>query len=177
MSDTAAAPRYTSDDYIPARDWGRDHWSMLGYMETVMVECAGFQVGFDPCTRANRRHFRVLREECPKPKRPVPASSFGYAVMPPGKYGTRLADGSEVDGHDDWCCVQDMAEAGLLAVTRLRHKKPMAATAGDVQPGNTLHLSDLGQQVAAALRAHKATGGAFGDFRWSPPAPPAGGEG
>ena len=53
--------------YVPMARWGRDHWRCLVYVEAVMVEMAGFQVGADPRMTANRRHYRVLAEQCPRP--------------------------------------------------------------------------------------------------------------
>jgi hypothetical protein len=29
------------DGYIDIHLWGKDHWSTLAYIETVMVECGG----------------------------------------------------------------------------------------------------------------------------------------
>lgn len=174
MSETQTPTKSTfrADDCIPIEMWGRDHWSTLAYAVTQMVECSGFQVGFDPRMRANRRHFRVMWEECPRPKRSAPATSFGYGPLPVGKYGTRLADGSEVDGHDDWCCLQDMAKAGLFAALD-EGGAPRPCDDVDVQPGAVLRLSPLGLEVAAALRAHKIAGGGFAAFRWPPAAPGA----
>ena len=138
------------DDYIAMNRWSKDHWSTLAYLETVMVDCGGFQVGSDPRMRSNRRHFRVMHEECPRPKR---ATRGAGGVAMNAEHGTRLNDGCVVANHDDWMCVQDMAAAGLFTVG-----------ADEVQPGQTLHLSSRGQDVVAALRAHKAAGGNFAQF-------------
>ena len=40
------------DGYVPPNLFGKDHWSTLAYMETIMVDCGGFQVGADPRMRA-----------------------------------------------------------------------------------------------------------------------------
>lgn len=94
--------------YVPMARWGRDHWRCLAYVEAVAVEMAGFQVGADPRMTANRRHFRILAEHCPRPRRPNHPPRPGLVMQP--EYATRLADGSQPDpAHDDWCCVQDMA--------------------------------------------------------------------
>lgn len=71
--------------------------------------------------------------------------------------GSRLADGSVIPDHDDWACVQDMAQAGLLTVG-----------ADGVQPGAKLRLSALGHKVTALLREHKAAGGLFATFKVTP---------
>lgn len=139
------------NDYIPMTNWSKDHWSTLAYLETVMVDCQGFQVGADPRMRSNRRHFRVMQQECRKPRRASREWALGVVMDP--NHGTRLKDGSTVANHDDWMCVQDMAVEGLFTTD-----------VDGVEPGETLHLSDRGRQVAAALRAHKAAGGNFADF-------------
>lgn len=138
-------------DYIPIEQWSKDHWSTLAYVESVMVDCAGFQVGADPRMKSNRRHFRVMAAECPNPRRAQASKSLAMPMRP--EHATRLKDGTQIAGHDDWMCVQDMAAAGLF-------------TAGpdDVQPGERLHLSALGVMVSSELRAHKASGGTFATF-------------
>lgn len=141
-----------SDEYIEMSQWSKDHWSTLVYVETVMVECGGFQLGTDARMRSNRRHVRVMHEMCPRPKRPS-SSGSGLAVVMSPHHGTRLKDGTEVAGHDDWMCVQDMAEAGLFTVG-----------VEGVEPGETLHLSPRGQDLVSQLRQHKAGGGTFASF-------------
>lgn len=179
MSETAEATKpeivvFPADRVVPMRLWGKDHWSMLGYVEAEMVESGMFQVGFDARIRQNRRNVRVMAQECPRPKRAKPTSLGQYGGWDE-KYRTRLNDGSEAANHDDWCCVQDMAAEGLFAST---HKTPRPIAQEDVEPKVKLRLSEKGQRLAAALRQHKATGGQFGNFRADPsffspePAPP-----
>jgi hypothetical protein len=140
----------TLDDIISIDQFGRDHWSTLAYIDCVMIDCAGFQVGFDARMRQGRRHYRVMHEECPRPKR-VGISTA--ALVMDLEHSTVLRDGSKVAGHDDWHCVQDLATAGIFT-----------ARVEDIQPGETLHLSDFGRALANDLRAHKASGGSWKDF-------------
>lgn len=138
--------------YVPMPQWGRDHWRCLAYVEAIMVEMAGFQVGADPRMSANRRHYRLLDEQCPRPNRPSHPVRPGMVMRP--EWATRLADGSQPDPrHDDWCCVQDFAAAGLFRVGPEK-----------VEPGATLTFSEDGLALAAALRKHKAGGGQYRDF-------------
>jgi hypothetical protein len=150
-----AAPKvFSEDDYIPASHWGRDHWTTLAYIETVMTDLAGFQVGSDARMKSNRRNFRIMQRDCPKPKR---ASNSGLAmalVMEP-QHATKLKDGQQVPNHDDWACVQDMAAEGLFV-----------QSADTVEPGVVLQFSEKGNQVANALREFKRGGGKYADFRW-----------
>lgn len=136
------------DNIVPITQFGRDHWSTLIYLETVMVECGGFQIGFDARMRQGRRNFRVMREECPRPKR---SSHTMEAVVMQPEHSTVLADGSIIEGHDDWHCVQDMIENGLLS--------------GECEPGETLHLTNLGKSFVEQLRDHKRNGGTYASFR------------
>jgi sulfate adenylyltransferase subunit 1 (EFTu-like GTPase family) len=150
----------TIDDNIPMNLWGKDHWTTLAYIETVMVDCGGFQIGRDARMKSNRRNFRVMAEDCPKPKRV--GGNAGMAIVMKLEHSTKLNDGSVIDNHDDWCCIQDMAEAGLLTL----HQH-------EIEPGVVIHFSELGRDVANKLREHKASGGNFAAFRFDQPAVPA----
>lgn len=146
----------TLDDNVPMNLWGKDHWSTLAYIETVMVDHGGFQIGLDPHMRSNRRNFRVMSQECPNPKRTKRGMANLAMVMDIEKHSSRLSDGSTISGHDDWCCVQDMAELGLFTCGQ-----------DDVEPGVTLHFSPFGRDIANKLREHKASGGNFANFVFS----------
>lgn len=139
--------------YIAVNLWGKDHWSTLAYVETVMVECAGFQIGSDARMRSNRRNFRVMHEQCRHPKRPE-RSTASMAVSMVPQHGTRLNNGTKVEDHDDWACIQDMAQAGLFTVS-----------VDAVEPKQVLHFSPIGSTIAVQLRNHKAAGGMFATFK------------
>lgn len=141
------------DGYVPETLFGKDHFSTLAYAETVMVDCGGFQVGADPHMRAGRRHFRVMMEECRKPKRVKAGNLASNCVVMDRKYSTALKDGTVVDGHDDFHCLQDLAAAGYFETP-----------ADEMQPGVVLKLSDRGREVVSALRNHKTSGGTFASF-------------
>lgn len=136
------------NDLIPMGKWGKDHWSTLGYVEAVSVENAGFQVGQDPRMKTNRRHSRVL-QACPRPRR---TAGFTLGVVMSPEHATRLKDGTQVDGHDDWACLQDFVGEGLFEY------------GSEVEPKKVLRLSERGLALTAALRAHKANGGSYSDF-------------
>jgi hypothetical protein len=144
---------FSVSDYIPMSHWGKDHWSTLGYVEVIMVECGGFQVGTDPRMKSSRRNFRVMAQGCPHPKRPTLGSAFAYAMEL--TQSTKLNDGQVVSGHDDWACVQDMAAEGLF------QQGPDA-----VEPGTVLTLSEKGVAIVNALREFKRNQGQYGQFRW-----------
>jgi hypothetical protein len=116
-----------------------------------MFEHGGFQCGFDPRMRQNRRNFRIMMDQFPNPKR---NHSNSKGIVMEEKWKSRLTDAEAPRDHDDWSCVQDMADAGLLNVV-----------AGNVQPGVWLHFSERGYKYLDLLNKHKMTGGSFGNFR------------
>lgn len=147
-----------SESYVPMAQWGKDHWSTLAYVETIMVDCGGFQVGTDPRMKSNRRHFRIMQEGCPRPRRVKPIAAAGMVMRP--EHATVLKDGSLVDNHDDWMCLQDMAQCGLFKAKI----GEVVLSAEDIEPGVHLQLSELGQRLTAQLRQHKANEGQWSTF-------------
>ncbi len=119
---------------------------MLAYFETVQVENAGVEVKFDARIRQNRRHFRVM------PK--THSGNMTYGIPMDRDYGSRLNDGTFIPNHDDWNCVQDFANEGLLA-----------ESPEQIDTLSVLHLSDKGHDLCNRLREHKSKGGNFSDFQ------------
>lgn len=69
------------------------------------------------------------------------------------EYPTRLNDGTEIQMHSDWDCIDDMAAAGLV---RFVH---------DEADGTMRYqLTDYGWIVAGALRKHRAITGSTSHF-------------
>lgn len=130
----------------PALDtWGKDHWSTYAYVECRIVDNHG---------KLEPRHMR------------------GHHEARPDAYPTRLKDGATIANHDDYDCVIDAITLGLLTcddeeigtpaawhrdvhrrLTRLAHNRDI-----------TFWFTPLGQELAGALREHKATGGNFASF-------------
>ena len=123
---------------VPIGEWGKDHWSMLGYIESCCVDSRGV--------------LDLRRVRC-NPRR-HPHLALAQHVTKPGSYPypTRLADGAEEPEHDDWHCFYDIEAAGLLR---------------DIGTGirPVAKLTMLGEAIAAQLRRHKASGGSFKSFR------------
>jgi hypothetical protein len=88
----------SNEDLIPEEKFGRDHWSMLAYLETVAVDSAGFQVGLDAYMRHTRRHHRVMSQECPQPKR-AKRQHVDWVISMEPEHGTRLKDGTVLGDH------------------------------------------------------------------------------
>lgn len=97
---------------VPILQWGRDHWSMLGYVA----------VAFDGTLSRERMR-------CNPSRHPLMAHRGSWD----DKYSSRLNLG-EVIGHDDWDCLDDLEAEGLLAVesmincrVRMTHKGSQVA--------------------------------------------------
>jgi hypothetical protein len=154
-------PLQLEDGYVPIDLFGKDHWSTLAYAETCLVDRGGFQVGFDARMRQGRAHFRVMARDCPRPKHNRGGPNMGMVMAP--EHSTILKDGSVVQGHDDWHCVQDLVNAGLMGA-KVPNTDTILPLTDAVEPGMGMGLTPLGQRVIGQLRAWKAFGGGFGDF-------------
>ena len=140
------------DGYISMDAFGQDHWSLLAYVETVMEAHQYFEIGWDGRMRLNRRHYRVLLEGCPNPKRSKSLHNPGCTWD--SKYRTRLKSGQADEmNHDDLMCLQDLGACGVFTVG-----------VEDMDVGVKLKFSDYGYKLAYAIRRHKANGGRFVDF-------------
>jgi len=127
---------------ISIEKWGKDHWSTFAYLETLAVD--GGKDGWAIPVRERMRTNEITHPH-------LLGNTFGggessYA----SKYPTRLKEG-EVEGHDDWDCIDDMVKEGLLE---------------DVGSGlnRAFIFTKLGKKVAGELRKHKMNGGNFKDF-------------
>lgn len=128
---------------IPASEFGKDHWSLLAYVESRCVNHAG---------ALDRSQMR-----CNPERRPLLASRHHVSRGWNPSWGTRLRrhfdkkdPSRQIPWHDDWDVLDDLEAAGLVEV--------VSTVNGWVR------LTDLGIRVAAALRAFKASGGHFAHF-------------
>jgi len=114
---------------ITPEKWGKDHWSLLGYV----ASCFDGEI--------DRRRLRC------NPDRHPFTDQAGWQ----DSYSTRLQDQTETAlGHDDWDCLNDLEDAGMVEV--------LSAVNGMVW------LTELGSAVAFQLRTHKCNGGTFATF-------------
>lgn len=80
---------------IKVDQFGKDHWSTFGYIETRVVDHEG--------------HLAKQHMRCDPTRHPAHAHA-------PGKCpSTRLRDGN-IDNHDDWDCAEDLGTAGLITI-------------------------------------------------------------
>ena len=119
--------------FIPIEDFGKDHWSTFGYIETRIVDHDGVP---------DRVHLRCINK-----RHPFMAHEGGDASL----YPTILRGGRERYRHDDWDCLWDLENAGLID-----------NVGTGVNP--VFRLTDKGREIAGRLRGHKGQGGTFGEF-------------
>lgn len=131
---------------ISVEQFGKDHWSLLAYVETRCVDYKG---------ELDREHLRCNEKIRPMLK--------GYRTAGPGmgwkpEYGTRLKGYFEdrtnkalkLEDHDDWDCLDDLEDAGYIEILSLVN--------------GWVTLTKLGSEVSSKLRLHKAQGKMFADF-------------
>lgn len=144
---------------VPMAQWGKDHWSLLAYVETLCVDTPR-QVNIQGETiSVGTIDSRKVR--CNK-NRHLVGNAFEWRP----EWGTRLKGffefderanpetaqtaGVQLTWHDDWDCLDDLSCAGLVDVLSMAN-------------GFVTMTSD-GLKLAATLRAHKAQGGQFANF-------------
>jgi len=81
---------------LTVENFGKDHWSTFGYIETRNVDYGGV----------------IAREKmrCHNARHPLLANEFDGSAYP-----TRLKGDVSIEDHDDWDCVMDLVAEGLLA--------------------------------------------------------------
>jgi hypothetical protein len=123
--------------------FGKDHWSTFAYIETRCVDYKGVP---------DRAHMRCNENNHPG------LCDFRTPKWNP-EHGTRLHGYFEdrnnpdlfVAGHDDWDCADDLEEAGLIEI-------------GGTGIHPIFKMTELGNKIAAQIRAHKASGKMFATF-------------
>jgi hypothetical protein len=145
------------NEIIDILQFGKDHWSLLGYIDSLCVE------GVEGIGQINKYKMR-----CNKNTHPIlNVNGFDWNIG----FGTRLAgyfeskfkgdpEKAEVAGiflsqHDDYDCLYDLADNGLIEI--------------DYQSGlinGFVTLTKFGNTVAFQLREHKANGGQYAHFKY-----------
>ncbi len=142
-------------DFIQVERFGEDHWSTLAYVETVCVDRGGI---IQPeKMRCNARRHRTF--------------AHSLCFVSTKEYPTRLRDG-ELPKHDDWDCLQDLAEAGFLVIAEddvvpsKRINVNPSFNYSSAFPGLTcrVEMTSKGFGMAMQLRQHRANGGKWRDF-------------
>lgn len=107
-----------SNPTTPMSQWGKDHWSLLAYVETRCVEYKG---------QLDRKHLSLDGK----------------------KYPLRLNNGI-AKGKNELDALKDLQNEGLILIENFASLE--------------VRMTDLGNDMAAQLRKHKAAGGQFADF-------------
>ncbi len=123
--------------------WGKDHWSLLAYLECRAVD--------------HRGHVDMRRMRVNSVKRGV-ANGASERWKP--ESGTRLKDGSIPNpDHDDIDVFQELEDAGLVQ-----------NLATDLNP--CVQITPVGFEVVHLIRQAGAAGGRYKDFNWTYPVEP-----
>jgi hypothetical protein len=135
------------ENYVHFSRWGKDHWSTLAYVECKCVDDNGV---------LDNRKMRTN----PRLHRTLVGVTFGQ--IQDGSAHPTIARNGEIEQHDDWSCLEDMAAFGLLDmyVRTVKNREVFGCDEAKVE------LTELGQIVAAELREHKGRGGNFADFEY-----------
>ena len=127
---------------IRVEEFGKDHWLLFTYIEILCID-GTLGVG-----TINRNRLRCNEREHPH---------LSSIVKWKDRHSTRLhgyfdnKPNMVVSGHDDWNCLIDIEKAGYVEI--------IGFTNGFVK------MTELGIDIAAQIRRHKATGGQFATFR------------
>jgi hypothetical protein len=118
--------------------WGKDHWAAFAYLDWLAMNYNGV-------AQPDLKRMRTNEKTHPA----LVGSLFGNRGG--SAYATRLKVG-EVVGHDDWDCVDDAVEAGLVK---------------DIGTGinRAFVFTKRGNRVMAELNAWKKQGKNFRDFQ------------
>ena len=129
---------------IPMEAWGKDHWSVFAYVETLCVDSLkGVGVPDVRKVQCNAGRHPGLLAYSPV-NQPTPYDGTAYAIRLGGKW--------ELVDYDEWDCLEDAEVAGLLEHVGTGHHPAYCMT-------------DLGNRLAGQLRTHKANGGRFATFK------------
>ena len=122
-------------------DFGKDHWSLLAFFETQVVDYPG-------------KHVDLRRMRVNEFKR---GFSNGCVIRLSGnkyEYGTIFKDNQKLDpGHDDIDVMNELEAEGFCKNTFT-----------DMNP--VIQLTELGWGTCNKIRQHKGKGGYFSNFKY-----------
>lgn len=125
---------------IPISKFGKDHWSLLAYVECRCVDNQGV---------LKLEHLRANPKTHPQY---VHCDSHMLGGDPKGfPYPTRLRNDKTAKGHDDWDCLDDLEHADLIK-SHGTGLNPIFA------------LTVKGWGLVGAIRQYKSEGGTFSTF-------------
>lgn len=149
----SSVPQLSSFHVSSAR-FGKDHWSLLAYIETCCVD------GKQGIGKVSAKRMRCNEHTHPLLGVSSMESSWkqGYSTRLRGFFqfsghedpSKAIAGGVQLQDHDDWDCLDDLVSARYVDI--------LNPVKGE------LRMTVTGQIMAAQLREHKARGGKFSDF-------------
>jgi hypothetical protein len=80
------------------KNWGKDHWSLLGYVETRCID--------------NDGKLGIAQMRCNEQRHPIFKST---PIKWEDSYSTIIKEGT-IKGHDDWDCLQDLEDVGFIEI-------------------------------------------------------------
>lgn len=122
------------EESVTFERFGKDHWSMLAYIETCCINSK------DSIGCIDYRRIRVNSN-----RHPLLATRPGWE----DSYGTITNDGIII-WHDDVDCMNDLEDEGFIEVMSLIN--------------GAVLLTPLGGSMCKRLRDYKASGGKYNDF-------------
>ena len=122
------------DSQVKIEDFGKDHWSLLAFFETQVVEKKNTIV-------VRRIRINDVRR----------GYSNGNNLSWKDSWGTRFKDGTMNPIHDDIDVMNELEAAGFC-VNLFTELNPI------------INLTERGFAVIADIRKHKARGGNFANF-------------
>lgn len=146
---------------IPTSFWGKDHWNLLVYFETLMVDMSN-----KPWSTARPwGNISLCRMRCaPHHWRDFsPKHENQYHPMSREDYPTRLRHGELKPFYDDWDCTGDLIAAELIEVRK--KDEPYRPFQNNKKGWYVqVRLTDLGYFLAAMIRKHLGKGGKYAEF-------------
>ena len=135
----------TKVEQVPMWKWGRDHWGVLLYIESICVNTSSKEGWARP------DHSKIQTNINRHPA--LEGSRLGTA-MDGARYPIRLAAGETIPGpdYDEWDCSDDMEHELLIEI-------------GGSGICPSYRMTSRGSRAAAALRAHRAAGNSNSSFR------------
>jgi len=137
---------------VPVEEFGKDHWSLLGHIETCCVDSAGEsgKVDHDRMRTNPRRNPELGFHKSRSTLEWKDEYSTRLRSFPWGSNDEKEKAKHRVAGHDDWDCLEDLERAGLAELVSFVN--------------GFVRMTETGLAMAAELRAHKARGGYFSNF-------------
>lgn len=150
-----------SSPIVPLESFGKDHWSTFAYIETRIRNYNGL---------VDHNHMRCDADRHPifaAAKRPqITSSGRKYPTLSKGDFNseTKTWDIVEIEDHDDYDCVADLLEAGLLDVEVETSELQTGLQLLQSATRARFSLTDKGREIARQLIDWKGAGGNFHDF-------------